>query len=69
MDAGGRELPRRKNGRIASYATIFTTQQTGKKTSQVGIFFAGNRLSPVEPKNAVMPVCDINEVFETWQEE
>ncbi|TAN68703.1 MAG: hypothetical protein EPN17_08615, partial [Methylobacter sp.] len=39
------QLPRRKNGRIASYATIFTTQQTGKKTSQVGIFFAGNRLS------------------------
>ncbi len=36
---------RRKNGRIVSYATIFTTQQTDKKTSQVGIFFAGNRLS------------------------
>ncbi len=39
------QLPRRKNGRIAGYATIFTTQQTDKKTSQVGIFFAGNRLS------------------------
>jgi hypothetical protein len=35
---------RRNNGRIASYATIITTQQTGKKTSQLGIFFAGNRL-------------------------
>ena len=35
---------RRKNGRIVSYVTIFTTQQTDKKTSQVGIFFAGNRL-------------------------
>ncbi len=34
-----------KNGRIAGYATIFTTQRTDKKTSQVGIFFAGNRLS------------------------
>ncbi len=38
------QLPRRKNGRIVSYATIFTTQQTDKKTSQVGIFFAENRL-------------------------
>jgi len=36
---------RRKNGRIASYATIFATQETGKKTSQLGMFFAGNRLS------------------------
>ncbi len=55
-------LPRRKNRRIASYVTIFTTQtlfmdeqgsreagrrkrQINKKTSELGIFFAGNRLS------------------------
>jgi len=47
-DAGGRatqeRLPRRKKGRIAGYATLFTTQKMGKKTSQLGIFFAGNRL-------------------------
>gem|GEM_PF-1290656 len=53
---------RRKNRRIASYVTIFTTQtmsmdgqgsrevgrrkrQMDKKTSELGIFFAGNRLS------------------------
>jgi hypothetical protein len=36
---------RRKNGRIASYATIFVTQQMDKKASQMGTFFAGNRLS------------------------
>ncbi|TAN64995.1 MAG: hypothetical protein EPN17_17945 [Methylobacter sp.] len=40
---------RRKNGRIASYATIFTTQETDKKTSQVGMFFAGNRLTIANP--------------------
>jgi hypothetical protein len=36
---------RRKKGHIASYATLFTTQKMGKKTSKLGIFFAGNRLS------------------------
>jgi len=36
---------RRKKGRIASYVTLFTTQKMGKKTSKLGIFFAGNRLS------------------------
>jgi len=28
-----------------SYVTIFTTQKMDKKTSELGIFFAGNRLS------------------------
>jgi|GEM_PF-6133417 len=36
---------RRKNRRIARYVTIFTTQKMDKKTSELGIFFAGNRLS------------------------
>jgi len=27
-----------------SYVTIFTTQKMDKKTSELGIFFAGNRL-------------------------
>ena len=36
---------RRKKGRIASYVTLFTTQEMDKKTSKLGIFFAGNRLS------------------------
>ena len=49
MDAGGRatqeQLPRRKKGRIASYATLFTTKKMDKKTSKLGIFFAENRLS------------------------
>ena len=35
---------RRKKGRIASYATLFTTQKMGKKTSKLGVFFVGNRL-------------------------
>ena len=34
-----------KRGRIASYATLFTTQKMDKKTSKLGIFFAGNRLN------------------------
>jgi hypothetical protein len=33
-----------KRERIASYATLFTTQKMEKKTSKLGIFFAGNRL-------------------------
>jgi len=58
---GTERLPRRKNRRIASHVTIFTTQtmsrdgqgsreagrrkrQMDKKTSELGIFFAGNRL-------------------------
>ncbi|TAN68560.1 MAG: hypothetical protein EPN17_08895 [Methylobacter sp.] len=45
VEQGMEQLPRRKNGRIASYATIFATQETGKKTSQLGIFFARNHLS------------------------
>ena len=36
---------RRENGRIASYVTIFTTRQMGKKTSQLGMFILVNRLS------------------------
>jgi hypothetical protein len=36
---------RRKKGRIASYVTLFTTQEMDKKTSKMGIFFAGNRLN------------------------
>ena len=36
---------RRKKGRIAGYVTLFTMQKTDKKTSNLGIFFAGNRLS------------------------
>jgi len=36
---------RRKNRRIASYVTIFTTQKMDKKTSKLGTFFAGNRLN------------------------
>jgi len=35
---------RRKNRRIASYVTFFTTLKMGKKASKLGIFFAGNRL-------------------------
>ena len=35
---------RRKQGRIASYVTLFTTKKMDKKTSKLGIFFAGNRL-------------------------
>ena len=52
MDAGGRatqeQLPRRKKGRIASYATLFTTKKMDKKTSKLGIFFAGNRLNKLQ---------------------
>ena len=35
---------RRKKVRIAGYVILFTTQTMGKKTSKLGIFFAGNRL-------------------------
>ena len=35
---------RRQKGHIASYVTLFTTQKIEKKTSKLGIFFAGNRL-------------------------
>jgi len=40
---------RRKKGRIASYATLFTTQKMDKKTSKSGIFFVGNRLGSSQP--------------------
>jgi hypothetical protein len=40
---------RRKKGRIASYVTLFATQEMDKKTSKLGIFFAGNRLS-IKPR-------------------
>jgi hypothetical protein len=33
-----------KRGCIASYVTLFTTQKINKKTSKLGILFAGNRL-------------------------
>jgi len=36
---------RRKKVRIAGYVILSTTQTMGKKTSKLGIFFAGNRLS------------------------
>jgi outer membrane lipoprotein-sorting protein len=36
-----------KRGRIASYATHFTTQKMDKKTSKLGLFFAGNCLNTV----------------------
>lgn len=49
---------RLKNGRIVNYATIFTTQETNKKTGQVGIFFSGNRLNTF-----ITPlICRINPV-------
>jgi hypothetical protein len=40
------ELPKRKKMGIAGYVILFTTQTMGKKTSKLGIFFAGNRLNP-----------------------
>ena len=44
---------RRKKGRIASYVTLFTTLKMDKKTSKLGIFFAGNRLNPSFPKGGL----------------
>ena len=41
------QLLRRKNGRIAGYETLFTTQKMGKKTKKLGIFFAGNSLNHI----------------------
>jgi len=34
-----------KRGSIASYLSLFTTQKMDKKTSKLGIFFAGNGLT------------------------
>jgi hypothetical protein len=39
------QLPRRKNWRIKSYATILTTRNMTKKASKSAMFFAGNCLS------------------------
>ena len=41
------QLPRPTKVRIAGYVILFTTQTMGKKTSKLGIFFAGNRLIPL----------------------
>jgi ankyrin repeat protein len=46
---------RRKKGRIAGYVTLFTTQKMDKKTSKLGIFFAGNRLIIKIPPLALLP--------------
>ena len=48
-DAGCRatqeQLPRRKEGRIASYESNFTTLKMNKKISKSDIFIVGNRLN------------------------
>ena len=41
------QLTRSKEVRIAGYVILFTTQTMGKKTSKLGIFFAGNSLIPL----------------------
>ena len=48
---------RRRNRRIASYATVSTTQKTGKKTSKVGGLFVASCLrltSGTKEKNLIM---------------
>ena len=47
------QLPSHKNRRITGYATIFTTQKMDEKISELGLFFAGNRLKTGSPRTRI----------------